>query len=284
MSAIRPNRERYLLSLADELRSQSNRVRDLIGDAHWLSDGHHKEFLLIDLLRRHLPAGMIAARGFVVSASKPNAVSKEQDILILDAGDEAPVFNQGGLVITFPNIVRAAISVKTRLKNANVNDSIEGLCSLRNTCNGFVDPRSIWCGAYYFDVDPIVSRNPSTVFEYISRSMAANPISPAATPQNHPIPLGPDLHCSAHDFVFKLNHAYKSDDKTTVEARLCGYETKGLATAIFLGELLSHIAVARGSLDVEFGRVVESDSVKLIGDQSAAIQASHIPAPPAGAG
>src|SRR4051794_17511886 len=50
MSSLLPNRQRYLVSLAEELYAQANRVRDLIGDAHWLSDGHHKEYLLIDLL------------------------------------------------------------------------------------------------------------------------------------------------------------------------------------------------------------------------------------------
>jgi hypothetical protein len=56
--AIRPNPAGYLKSIADELTVQANRVRDLIGNAHWLSDGHHKEYLLTALLQRHLPSGL----------------------------------------------------------------------------------------------------------------------------------------------------------------------------------------------------------------------------------
>jgi len=36
----------YLGSWAAELGARQNRVRMLIGDAHWLSDGHHKEAIL----------------------------------------------------------------------------------------------------------------------------------------------------------------------------------------------------------------------------------------------
>jgi len=40
---MKPNVHSYLCSWSDELVSRANRVRMLIGDAHWLSDGHHKE-------------------------------------------------------------------------------------------------------------------------------------------------------------------------------------------------------------------------------------------------
>ena len=81
--------ERYLRSLADELRAQSQRVRDLIGDAHWLTDGFHKEFLLAEIIRRHLPGSHIAGRGFVVSPSHLEVRSREQDILVVDTSCEA---------------------------------------------------------------------------------------------------------------------------------------------------------------------------------------------------
>jgi hypothetical protein len=67
-------------------------VRDLIGSKHWLSDGHHKEFLLTALLERHLPAGTIAGRGFVIHPDEPDQCSTEQDILVVDSTREAPVF------------------------------------------------------------------------------------------------------------------------------------------------------------------------------------------------
>src|SRR5262249_6536833 len=153
MSRVLPNWYRYLASLAGELHSQATRVRDLIGTSHWLSDGHHKEYLLRGLLERHLPGQMIAARGFAVSSQDENLRSTEQDILIVDVSHEAPLFYQGGLVIAFPRTVKAAVSVKTTLDSSTVPDSVAGLNVLRNVCKDETEPRSIWCGAYFFEVD-----------------------------------------------------------------------------------------------------------------------------------
>ena len=88
---VQPNRERYLRSLADELSAQSLRVRDLIGDRHWLTDGTHKEFLLAEIIRRHVPGAHIVARGFIISPFGTDACSRELDILIVDTSSEAPV-------------------------------------------------------------------------------------------------------------------------------------------------------------------------------------------------
>ena len=132
MAKFLPSHHRYLLSLAGELHSQSTRVRDLIGDAHWYCDGHQKGYLLLDLLRRHLPSGMLASRGFVISATETDRRSREQDILVVDATQEAPIFNQGGVIIVFPRFVRAAVSVKTTMNSVTVEDSVAGLNSVRN--------------------------------------------------------------------------------------------------------------------------------------------------------
>ena len=123
---VLPHRYRYLASMSEELLSQANRVRDLIGDRHWFSDGHHKEQLLASLLRRHLPADVIVSRGFVIDPSDAGWCSKEQDILVVNAHQEAPIFQQGDLIICFPRTVLAAISVKTRMDRATILDTIDG--------------------------------------------------------------------------------------------------------------------------------------------------------------
>jgi hypothetical protein len=203
MAGVQPNRHRYLLSLADELHLQSTRVRDLIGDAHWYYDGHHKEYLLVDLLRRHLPSGMLASRGFVISATDPEHRSREQDVLVVDVSQEAPIFNQGGVIIVFPRFVRAAISVKTTMDSGTVADSVAGLNSVRDVAAGIVDPRLLWCGAYFFEVDEPVARNPSLSYGHIARAVQDNPVRPPVPPPTHPCPMGPDLYCSARDLAYK---------------------------------------------------------------------------------
>src|SRR5688572_9178491 len=109
---MEPRPSDYLRSLSTELTAQADRVRHLIGDRHWLHEGRHKEHLLGEVLRRHLPATATASTGFVVSPTQA-ICSREQDLLVLDCSAEAPVFSQGGLTIAFPQTVLASISIKT---------------------------------------------------------------------------------------------------------------------------------------------------------------------------
>lgn len=262
MAKIQSNRGRYLTSLAEELHVQSTRVRDLIGSAHWYYDGHHKEYLLVDLLRRHLPAGMIASRGFVISPTDPGLCSKEQDILIVDPSEEGPVFSQSDMIIVFPKIVRAAISVKTKMEKRSIVDSVEGLNTVRSLAAETANPRLIWCGAYYFEVEQSITKKPTNVYDVLIDAAKEHPVRNPVPAPAHPCPSAPDLHCSAHDLAFKLEHAYKSDQDATVPGRILGYECQGLGTAFFLEELLDHIASVRGASGSEFSCFSDGGKIK----------------------
>lgn len=262
MAKVLPNWYRYLTSLASELHSQANRVRDLIGDSHWLSDGHHKEYLLQGLLERHLPAGMIAARGFSVSSQDDNLRSTEQDILIVDVSQEAPLFTQGGLVIAFPRMVRAAVSVKTTLDDATVPDTVAGLNILRNVCKDEIDTRMIWCGGYFFEVDTPPAKNPALVAGYVRKGMKDKPALKSITPREHPHPRAPDMLCSAKSLAFRIDHGHTTGESTASPARLTGYECGELATALFIAGLLDHLARCRGLADSDFGRFADVSDFK----------------------
>lgn len=203
MRRVASNRHRFLLSISSELDSQSNRVRDLIGDKHWLSDGHHKEFLLLSLLRRHLPASTMASRGFVISPVVPTLCSTEQDILIIDTTYEAPLFQQGDLAICFPRMVLAAISVKTRFTRREILDSIDGLNSVRNIARDAPDQRSVWCGAFFFGTDDAYSETPSKSYAPIRDGLSATPVLRPTLLPPIPFPTGPELFCAVPDFVYR---------------------------------------------------------------------------------
>jgi hypothetical protein len=238
---VQPNHMQYLTSLAAGLAVQATRVRDLLGDTHWLTDGGHKEFLLIDLLKRHIPHGMIASRGFVISETDPTRRSREQDVLIVDAMEEAPIFNEGGVIISFPRAVRASISVKTEMCNSEVKNSVLVLNSLRTVAGPDLDPATIWCAAYYF-VEP---DNPVLVYDQVARGT-----SQARVPDSHNgfKRITPDCHSSSENFLFKTDHG--DNNSPTV---LRGYKCSGLATALFLGQLLEHLALSRGATQTGFG-------------------------------
>lgn len=257
MAISQANRVRYLVSLAEELLAQATRVRDLIGNAHWLTDGHHKEYLLAELLRRHLPAGMIAARGFVIDPDNEAACSREQDVLIVDTMTEGPVFNQAGVVIAFPRAVRAAVSVKTVCKKETVVESVENLNSVRAMVMKHQPATAVWCGAFYFEPDSTVDNNPCKPLKYIADAVQASPLPTALALAPHPIPRGPDLHCTGREYAYKLNHAYSQAEGRVVPAKLLGYRCQGQATALFLGNLLDHLARVRGQNDCDFTSLAE---------------------------
>ncbi|HHI87436.1 MAG TPA: hypothetical protein ENK03_00645, partial [Candidatus Cloacimonetes bacterium] len=54
-------------SITDELLIVKDRVRKLIGNAHWVTDGRHKESVLKDVIKRFLPKNISVGTGFVIS-------------------------------------------------------------------------------------------------------------------------------------------------------------------------------------------------------------------------
>jgi hypothetical protein len=264
MAEIRPNWFRYLLSLAQELESQSTRVRDLIGGSHWLSDGHHKEYLLLGLLQRHLPLGMIAARGFVVSPTDPEKRSKEQDILIVDALQEAPVFHDGGLVISFPRQVRAAISVKSTMSSASIDDSVTGLNTVKSLARSTEDYDNIWCGAYFFAESESINLNPKLAIDNLASSLANARQTLSPTLSETWRPCGLNLFATSARIAIQIRHRAPSAEGCPGKDVLSGFNAAGLSTSIFLADLLEHLATTRGSYENDFSLMATQAFVSLI--------------------
>lgn len=246
MPGVQPNQFRYLRSIADELYSQSKRVRDLIGEAHWLSDGRHKEYLLTALIRRHLPSATLAGPGFVVSPGNVGTCSCEQDLLIVDTFNEAPLFSQGGLIVAFPSTVLAAVSVKTKLDNETVEEAVEGLNTVRLVAADLPSSHpAIWCGGYFFEERESALKNASTILNYIEASMQAHPVPRPELPS--PSMPGPDAFATAYNVFVRFDYASSQEADHPETARLLAHGCDGMASAVFLSHLLNHIALARGS-------------------------------------
>ena len=114
----------YFESLSRELDSLKNRVRSLIQDHHWQTDGEWKESVLRAFLRRQLPKSVQVGRGFVIT---DKTRSKQLDILIYDS--KKPVlFQDGDLVFITPDAVLGIIEVKTSLNNSSFRKALENLC------------------------------------------------------------------------------------------------------------------------------------------------------------
>src|SRR5688572_11633847 len=98
----------YFESLTSEMGALKNRVRQMIGDAHWQTDGEWKETVLRNVLRRHVPNNVGVGRGFVISPIRPSA---QIDILLYDTGKPV-LYRDGDLVVVTADAVLGLIEVK----------------------------------------------------------------------------------------------------------------------------------------------------------------------------
>lgn len=113
----------YLESWSDELLSRANRIRHLIGSKHWLTDGHHKEAIIREFLKRYLPKSLEVSTGFI-KCNKKNTCSPEIDILISDWSKHPCYLNEGGVQIVAPSSCVGYIEVKTRFTSTNFKKAL----------------------------------------------------------------------------------------------------------------------------------------------------------------
>lgn len=73
----------YYRSVTLELDALKSRVRNLIADGHWPTDGEWKESVLRTVLRRHMPSTTGVGRGFIISQA---GASTQIDVLLYDTG------------------------------------------------------------------------------------------------------------------------------------------------------------------------------------------------------
>jgi len=109
----------YQQSINQELDTLKNRVRNLIGKAHWGEEGRYKEEVLKSILRSRLPTNLSVGTGFIMNQLTPsiNDISKQIDIIVYE-NNRAPVFNEGDFVIVTQTSVKAIIEVKSKIKSS----------------------------------------------------------------------------------------------------------------------------------------------------------------------
>ena len=146
--AVQPNIENFQLSITNELRAAQNRIRDLIGDKHWLSDGEHKETILRNVLRSHLPESLHVGKGFVCGK---DGSSTQIDILITDNNNPV-LYKQGELRIVTPEAVRAIVEVKTSISTEKLLlESLEKMANNAELIRNASTTSNCWAGLFIFD-------------------------------------------------------------------------------------------------------------------------------------
>lgn len=113
----------YLESIGQEVEALKFRVRHLIADAHWQTEGEWKESVVRQILRRHLPLSAVVGRGFVLDRDR---LSSQVDVLIYD-GSKPVLFKDGDLVFVTPDCVLGIIEVKSRVTNSLLRQAAKKL-------------------------------------------------------------------------------------------------------------------------------------------------------------
>lgn len=122
---VHVNRSSHYRSISEELNALKDRVRHMIDDRHWLTDGEWKESVLRYFLRRHLPDSIGVGRGFVLTENGPTG---QCDILLYDKSKPL-LYRDNDLIFAPPDAIRGIIEVKTTLRPQGLSKALAKLCA-----------------------------------------------------------------------------------------------------------------------------------------------------------
>ncbi len=180
MSEINIDPKEFQKSITRELDIIKNRVRNLIGDAHWGEEGRYKEAVLKNILRRFLPSNLSIGTGFIVNRdftdfTHETQISSQIDIIIYD--NNIPVlFSEGDFVITTYKNVKGIIEVKTKIRNSELREILQKI-----ERNGQLIKKKIFNGLFAYEYEDNMTY--SSIVEGLKNTKGY---------VNH-ISLGPDL-------------------------------------------------------------------------------------------
>jgi hypothetical protein len=225
-----------LLSWARELNSRADRVRQIITDKHWLSDGHHKEYVLKEFLSRHLAPQLSVSRGFICAPDPEIGPSGEIDLLIVDPSLHPPWFNEGGLVVTPAESVIGQIHVKTSLGGTELVDVLRSVHEALGIAEKYVEPWRIWSAGFFFRYPGALDRLAETVLNSLKKVEEENS---ALRPRHLPSCLA----CVGGPAILFEEKESRPGVRGCVRVR--GFETGELAPAVFLCSLVEHMSKRR---------------------------------------
>lgn len=211
-----PNYMDYQTSIARELTSAKDRVRNFIDNNHWGEDGRYKEEILKEVLADKLPSYASVGTGFV--ACDNNRASSQIDIIVYD--NNIPLlFKKGDFVIVAKEAVLAIVEVKT-----DVSRCLRGaMCKAHD--NGELIGRRIFNGIFSYDYGTNLT-NKNAVSHTLKEALVNN-----FGNVNH-LALG-------ENYLIKYWEDGSPNDEPRNKYRL--YKIEGLAFGYFISNLIEDI-------------------------------------------
>ena len=141
----------YRESISHELEIAKNRVRRLIGSAHWLTDGEHKEAVLRKVIRSLSPEMFRIGRGFVCYP-RDGTSSGQLDILV--ASRMRPVlYRDEDILFITASSAEAVVEVKTGLRRGRAFIEVLGKLAdeLERIRSRSERQKPCWGGLFVYD-------------------------------------------------------------------------------------------------------------------------------------
>ena len=113
----------FQISITKELEVTKDRVRNLIGDAHWGEEGRYKEEILKSTIRKFLPSNVSVGTGFIKTELN---ISNQIDLIIYD-NTQPLLFSEGDFIITTARNVLGLIEVKSSQDLTELRETITKL-------------------------------------------------------------------------------------------------------------------------------------------------------------
>ena len=231
--SLAPDPVGYLKSWSNELSSQALRIRQLIGDKHWPSDGRHKELILAAFLTRYLPTYLILGTGFITSQSVDDSCSREIDIIITDPSIEPAWLHESGIIITPPAPVLAQIQVKSEYSAKTLAEILEGFASSAS----MFSMDTCWFGGFFYNFE-------DKTIESLTETLKTK-LTTLLTGKS-PLFLRTPICIGCLSGVFFLIEAKNDDAKKVRVYSLRTFKLESLAPAVFFAHLLQHVAKSQG--------------------------------------
>jgi hypothetical protein len=128
---------KYSNRINDKLRAEFGVIEEIV--SHAPTVGTFYERLLASNLTEVLPSKWKVGTGFVFD-NQSTAISPQIDILIYDDTELAPFFRSGDLVIIQPQLARAVIEVKKKLRLKDIDDLVEKYLFANTGSESFQNP------------------------------------------------------------------------------------------------------------------------------------------------
>lgn len=184
--AIEQNFLTYQKSIGEALKIEQNRIRNLIGSSHWLTDGEYKESILRKVLKDFLPEIYRVGTGFVCypnieeagdnssQEEEPRNNSNQIDILITSKKFPT-LYKSGELHFVTPECVNAIVEVKTKLTNGEqIKEVLQKLSNdVKKIRKNLLEGQECWAGLFVYEKGTLSEK---TVLEVL-QSVASEDIN-----------------------------------------------------------------------------------------------------------